>query len=80
VDLYLHSPDTPSWRSAQLKRKVQGQLYLYLYLWVAPRAGLDAVTERKVSAPTGSVSPVLLLLVQIINVISIGADGRAGKR
>jgi hypothetical protein len=30
MDLYLHSPDTLSWRGAQLKRKVQGQLYLYL--------------------------------------------------
>jgi hypothetical protein len=32
VELYLHSPNTSSWRSAQLK-KAQGQLYLYLYLW-----------------------------------------------
>jgi hypothetical protein len=30
VELYLHSPSTPSWRRAQLK--AQGQLYLYLYL------------------------------------------------
>jgi hypothetical protein len=29
VELYLHSPNTPSWRGNQLK-KVQGQLYLYL--------------------------------------------------
>jgi hypothetical protein len=29
VKLYLHSPTTPSWRGAQL-RKAQGQLYLYL--------------------------------------------------
>jgi hypothetical protein len=28
VELYLHSPNTPSWRGAQLKS--QGQLYLYL--------------------------------------------------
>jgi hypothetical protein len=27
VDLYLHSPNTPSWRGAQLK-EAQGQLYL----------------------------------------------------
>jgi hypothetical protein len=32
VELYLHSPNTPSWRGAQLK-KAQGQLYLYLYLY-----------------------------------------------
>jgi hypothetical protein len=32
VDLYLHSPNTPSWRGAQLKTG-QGQLYLYLYLY-----------------------------------------------
>jgi hypothetical protein len=29
VELYLHSPNTPSWRGDQLK-KAQGQLYLYL--------------------------------------------------
>jgi hypothetical protein len=37
VDLYLHSPNTPSWNSAELKIKAQGQLYLYLFLvspWV----------------------------------------------
>jgi hypothetical protein len=31
VELYLHSPNTPSWRGAQLGG-AQGQLYLYLYL------------------------------------------------
>jgi hypothetical protein len=30
VDLYFHSPNTPSWRGAQFKKKSQGQLYLYL--------------------------------------------------
>jgi hypothetical protein len=29
VELYLHSPNTPSWRGAQLGG-AQGQLYLYL--------------------------------------------------
>jgi hypothetical protein len=29
VELYLHSPSTPSWHGAQLGG-VQGQLYLYL--------------------------------------------------
>jgi hypothetical protein len=28
MELYLHSPNTPSWHGAQLK-KAQGQLYLY---------------------------------------------------
>jgi len=28
VELYLHFPNTPSWRGARL-RKAQGQLYLY---------------------------------------------------
>jgi hypothetical protein len=28
--LYLHSPNTPSWRGAQ-EKQAQGQLYLYLY-------------------------------------------------
>jgi hypothetical protein len=32
VELYIHSPNTPSWRGAQLK-EAQGQLYLYLYLY-----------------------------------------------
>jgi hypothetical protein len=32
VGLYLHSPNTPPWRGAWLK-KAQGQLYLYLY-WI----------------------------------------------
>jgi hypothetical protein len=27
VELYFHSPNTPSWRGAQLKRKAQWQLY-----------------------------------------------------
>jgi hypothetical protein len=31
VELYLHSPNTPSWHGAQLGG-VQGQLYLYLTL------------------------------------------------
>jgi hypothetical protein len=30
VELYLHSPNTPSWRGARLK-KSQRQLYLYVY-------------------------------------------------
>jgi hypothetical protein len=30
VELYLHSPNAPSWRGAQLEG-AQGQLYLYLY-------------------------------------------------
>jgi len=28
MELYLHSPNTPSWRGDQLK--TQGQIYLYL--------------------------------------------------
>jgi hypothetical protein len=30
VELYLHSSNMSSWRGAQLKKKAQGQLYLYL--------------------------------------------------
>jgi hypothetical protein len=29
VELYLHSPNMPSWRGAQFKKKSQWQLYLY---------------------------------------------------
>jgi hypothetical protein len=32
VEIYLHFPNTPSWRGAQLKKKAQGELYLYLLL------------------------------------------------
>jgi hypothetical protein len=31
VEIHFYSPNTPSWRGAQLK-KAQGQLYLYFYL------------------------------------------------
>jgi hypothetical protein len=31
MEIYLHSPNTPSWRGAQLK-EAQRQLYHYLYL------------------------------------------------
>jgi hypothetical protein len=31
VELFLHSPNTPSWRGAQLGG-AHGQLYLYLYI------------------------------------------------
>jgi hypothetical protein len=34
VELYLHSPNTPSWRGAQLK--AQGQLYLFCIGHLAP--------------------------------------------
>jgi hypothetical protein len=30
VELYLHSPNTPSWHGAQFKKKAREQLYLYL--------------------------------------------------
>jgi hypothetical protein len=33
VELYLHSPNMPSWRGAQLGG-AQGQLYLYLFLFL----------------------------------------------
>jgi len=34
VELFLNSPNTPSWRGAQFKNEAQGQLYLYLYLYI----------------------------------------------
>jgi hypothetical protein len=34
VKLYLHSPNTPSWRGAKLKKTAQEKLYLYLTLLV----------------------------------------------
>jgi len=45
VELYLHSPNTPSWRGAQLK-KAQVQLYLLLFTRFNDD-GLVAVALRK---------------------------------
>jgi hypothetical protein len=33
VELYLSSSNAPSWPGAQLKKKTQGQLYLYFYIY-----------------------------------------------
>jgi hypothetical protein len=30
LELYIHSPNTPSWRGAQLKKKTQDKSSLYL--------------------------------------------------
>jgi hypothetical protein len=40
VELCLHSPNAPLWRGAQL-RGAQGQLYLYLSLWLEDLKGRD---------------------------------------
>jgi hypothetical protein len=45
VELYLHSPSTPSWRGAQLK-KALGQLYLYRYIYKEFHSvGINFITE-----------------------------------
>jgi len=33
VELYVYSPNTPSWRGAQLGG-AQGQLHLYIYIYI----------------------------------------------
>jgi hypothetical protein len=33
VELYLHSPNTPSWSGAQLKHRDTFTVYLYIYLY-----------------------------------------------
>jgi hypothetical protein len=48
VELYLHSPNMPSWRGAQLK-EAQGQLYLYLYLILTS-------LQRYITSDIGTVS------------------------
>jgi hypothetical protein len=41
VELYLHSPNTPSWRGAELK-KAQGLFYLTFKYYIGPtRAKFD---------------------------------------
>jgi hypothetical protein len=34
VELYLHSPNKPSWRGAQLKQRETLPLYIYIYLFI----------------------------------------------
>jgi hypothetical protein len=41
VAVYLHSPNTPSWRGAQLK--AQGQLYLTKWMCVVKRRWEDNI-------------------------------------
>jgi hypothetical protein len=49
VELYLHSPNTPSWRGAQLK--AQGQLYfLALYFNIHTDLGSYAIKQVLFSA------------------------------
>jgi hypothetical protein len=43
MELYLHYPNTPSWRGTQLKKEAQGQLYIHLSV----RHGLIIVTEKE---------------------------------
>jgi hypothetical protein len=56
VELYLHSPNTPSWRGAQLGG-AQGQLYLLL-LWnpkvhtVLMKSLLDSILSKFTSSKT----------------------------
>jgi hypothetical protein len=38
VELYLHSPNTPSWRGAQLKHKDNFTLYIYIYFGFTSRS------------------------------------------
>jgi hypothetical protein len=53
VELYLHSPNTPSWRGVQLKHR-DSFTFTFIFThwircWVNPRAGLDVVAKRKKS-------------------------------
>jgi hypothetical protein len=34
VEMYLHYPNTPSWRGAQLKKEAQGQIYLFTFTFI----------------------------------------------
>jgi hypothetical protein len=48
LELYLHSPNTPSWSGAQLKEKAHRQLYVYLYLTSLISPVLETRTYIKV--------------------------------
>jgi hypothetical protein len=50
VELYLHSPSTPSWRGDQLK-KAQWQLYLYLLLNEKCRLVCENKVLRRIFRP-----------------------------
>jgi hypothetical protein len=50
AELYFHSPNTPSWHGAQLK-KAQGQLYLYIrsYMSISLLFGMTLIITNIVS-------------------------------
>jgi hypothetical protein len=55
MELHIHSPNTPSWRGAQWKKKAQGQRHLNFYL-----------SERK---QDGTIA-ILGMLYQLLNILS----------
>jgi hypothetical protein len=46
MELYIHSPNTPSWRGAQLK--AQRQLYLTFYGWIVCQHDDICISQRRV--------------------------------
>jgi hypothetical protein len=52
MELYLHSPNTPSWCGAQFKKST-GKLYLLYRRLGGPQVGLNAVAKKKFPSSTG---------------------------
>jgi hypothetical protein len=50
VEVYLHSPNTPSWRGDQFK-KSQGQLYLYLFTRFITAGTFEMLYHRYRNSP-----------------------------
>jgi hypothetical protein len=46
VELYLHSPNTPSWRGAQGEHRDNFTFYLYLYLYLASKTTFHIHTKQ----------------------------------
>jgi hypothetical protein len=51
MGLYLQSPNTPSWRGAQLKKQAQGQIYLLSpYIISVSSASVASISQAHASA------------------------------
>jgi hypothetical protein len=64
MELCLHSPNTPSWRGAQLKNKVQGQLHLLPSLYMESKMSFQHEFENvrfSKNTDTGTTLPLPLL-------------------
>jgi len=61
VKLYLHCPNTPSWRGAQLKHRVY---FTFYHLWSVYLQNFHWLSQIRLIQPQGFISlPCLFLLI-----------------